>query len=482
MSNPFQLNFTLKQHTPIIHFQHEQEGATLRATEVKPKLDRFIMEKLTGKIAHEAAAEFKRRALLREGEDAKPEWKNWLVGKGKSEHVALEYRMRIEAHGVKFLSADGMPLFFGNTGPGNQKKYKLSMWDSGSVCIRTFNPTLKQQLENTMCKFFAQTNFGTRQSKGYGSFYPDKKSDIFHQIPFSMPSTKFSFTVSNGSIKEVFSQLELFYLSLRGGINRLNNAVHYSTTIINGQNKITAETGSRFYFKSLLFLYVSQHLKLQWEKKTIKEQYLNTTWSNFGRKIRTNENRDQISAASAFPPNQITDETRIYQSGLTKQQSDYSQTNNPVNYSQASGQKYIFKDLFGLSTSESWGSYGFTLNKKHSRQLINNCNPLADKDSSRINRFQSPLFFKILKEGNEFRVYLKINSIPSGYIGEWFSLLRGTNNSLCLPIYHLFDFNAFFQWIFDPVNFNCTNHVRSAMQNEEEFKVLKNIFEQLQKP
>jgi len=35
----YKLEFTLKQHTPIIHFQHDQDGATLRATEVKPKLD-----------------------------------------------------------------------------------------------------------------------------------------------------------------------------------------------------------------------------------------------------------------------------------------------------------------------------------------------------------------------------------------------------------------------------------------------------------
>ncbi len=38
--------FTLKQHTPIIHFQPEQSGATLRATELKPKLDRFLIEKV----------------------------------------------------------------------------------------------------------------------------------------------------------------------------------------------------------------------------------------------------------------------------------------------------------------------------------------------------------------------------------------------------------------------------------------------------
>ena len=38
----FKIKFTLKQHTPIIHFQSEQAGATLRATELKPKLDKFL--------------------------------------------------------------------------------------------------------------------------------------------------------------------------------------------------------------------------------------------------------------------------------------------------------------------------------------------------------------------------------------------------------------------------------------------------------
>jgi len=42
----FKVEFTLKQHTPLIHFQSDQSGATLRATELKPKLDRFLIEKV----------------------------------------------------------------------------------------------------------------------------------------------------------------------------------------------------------------------------------------------------------------------------------------------------------------------------------------------------------------------------------------------------------------------------------------------------
>ena len=42
----FSLNYTLKAQSPMIHFQAQQQGATLRATEVKPKLDKFIIQKL----------------------------------------------------------------------------------------------------------------------------------------------------------------------------------------------------------------------------------------------------------------------------------------------------------------------------------------------------------------------------------------------------------------------------------------------------
>ena len=38
------LSFKLKQHTPIIHFLPDQPGATLRATELKPKLDKFLIK------------------------------------------------------------------------------------------------------------------------------------------------------------------------------------------------------------------------------------------------------------------------------------------------------------------------------------------------------------------------------------------------------------------------------------------------------
>ena len=69
----FKLEIKLKQQTPMLHFQHDQDGATLRATEVKPKLDRFIIK--FGEI--------------------KDEWK--LPKSDEKAEPALNYKMKITA-------------------------------------------------------------------------------------------------------------------------------------------------------------------------------------------------------------------------------------------------------------------------------------------------------------------------------------------------------------------------------------------------
>lgn len=81
----YKLEVKLKQHTPLIHFQWEQEGATLRASEVKPKLDRFVLEKL-GKEAGGSKEDCYKRGL----DIAKN--KGWLIGESK----ALDYKMKIK--------------------------------------------------------------------------------------------------------------------------------------------------------------------------------------------------------------------------------------------------------------------------------------------------------------------------------------------------------------------------------------------------
>lgn len=115
----WKLSYKLQQQTPLIHFQYNQSGATLRASEVKPKLDKFIISK------------------LRE-DDRKKEW--YIENTN-----ALNYKMQIVANGEKtvsqhkILTMKGLKkearaqingMYFGNQGskPEDLEKYKETVF------------------------------------------------------------------------------------------------------------------------------------------------------------------------------------------------------------------------------------------------------------------------------------------------------------------------------------------------------------------
>ncbi len=175
----FILTFKLIQHTPLIHFQHNQKGATLRATEMKPKLDRFIIETI------------------------KEIPRDWFVGKG--DHPALDYKLNIETAGVKrsyiinnhlsdtdkknIQKNKAIPLapspYFADAEHiknGNLHKVRKGIigiiYDEKrkecdyeiSIYFFSFNPEILKVIDSHFRIFLFLNNFGTRQSKGFGSF------------------------------------------------------------------------------------------------------------------------------------------------------------------------------------------------------------------------------------------------------------------------------------------------------------------------
>ena len=76
----------------MIHFQHDQEGATLRASEVKPKLDKFI-------IKHAFHDNFDECKEFLVGYNPNPQKKEdcikTLRGKWNGGYRALNYKIRI---------------------------------------------------------------------------------------------------------------------------------------------------------------------------------------------------------------------------------------------------------------------------------------------------------------------------------------------------------------------------------------------------
>lgn len=184
------LNVTLKQHTPLIHFQHDQYGATLRASEVKPKLDKFILERL-GDGNYESGILW-----------AKDH--QWLVGNGS--HPALNYRMRItagqEVLGMKlniirkghYFTTEEFPLLLANMGkrPSRDDLVNLIMHQANYLQITTAGSfSLYEKLKKEIPHFFAVENFGQRSNLGYGSYtvriIDGQKIDTLGDNPYYIP-------------------------------------------------------------------------------------------------------------------------------------------------------------------------------------------------------------------------------------------------------------------------------------------------------
>ena len=185
----WQKEYKLVQHTPLIHFQHSEPHACLRATEVKPKLDRFLIEQLE-----------------KDDRFGDGRWKKWFVGDGSQQ--SFDYMMRITPNSERVDRTQSIENgieraiaraehrspnaslheihknYFGNMASGNniqdtvqaiQETFKESLFykDGLTLTIRCFIPELLTFIDEHIRGFFMMHNFGTRQRKGFGSFTVD---------------------------------------------------------------------------------------------------------------------------------------------------------------------------------------------------------------------------------------------------------------------------------------------------------------------
>lgn len=182
----WQKEYKLVQHTPLIHFQHSEPHACLRATEVKPKLDRFLIEQLE-----------------KDDRFGDGRWKKWFVGDGSQQ--SFDYMMRITPNSEQvdrtqsiertIARAEHRPPnaslheihknYFGNMASGNniqdtiRETFKESLLykDGLTLTIRCFIPELLTLIDEHIRGFFMMHNFGTRQRKGFGSFTVDIRTE-----------------------------------------------------------------------------------------------------------------------------------------------------------------------------------------------------------------------------------------------------------------------------------------------------------------
>ncbi len=190
--------FTLQQHTPIIHFQWNETGATLRASEVKPKLDRFITkeipkhwEEIKRKFSCEIdliekAINNQKSSLyavsIKLENNNKNEWYYFdsakpppPKGKWENEKNDIEENLKRTFNKNHIKVIFGTPLFL------NRDKVKDNKWDEVilgvtnnsdiKLKIKTQNGNILELLGEVIPIFLTFENFGNRQNKGFGSFH-----------------------------------------------------------------------------------------------------------------------------------------------------------------------------------------------------------------------------------------------------------------------------------------------------------------------
>jgi len=264
----FKLNFVLKQHTPIIHFQHEQEGATLRATEVKPKLDRYIIENCGGKASmnKDWFNNFDRGSL------------DYKLKIEKSNKEDVKQRIKFEEYydpnskTIKFKVKRNStyPMVLANMASKNFKEeFKdFRFFDNLECSIFCLNPDLEKKISLMLGQFFGLNNFGNRNNKGFGSFsLININGKAISWDETHLPKGTAYLKIDSIEPKKIFETIDFFYKWLKSGIN-------YSYD----KNAKICHVGR--YYKSVLFQYLESiypttiTLGENWEKKWIKESYL----------------------------------------------------------------------------------------------------------------------------------------------------------------------------------------------------------------
>ncbi|MFI3314799.1 MAG: hypothetical protein R3Y04_03945 [Rikenellaceae bacterium] len=254
------LKITLKQHTPLLHFQATQEGATLRASEVKPKLDKFIK-----KHNHSKASELEAKNLYK--------YKLKIISNiNDLIDVKLTEVYRDAKYYTKTTHNDRLvdfPLILSNMGGKRNRNdlCNLIMHKQIKLIVIADNKEITNLIEDNIVKFFGTTNFGQRSSKGFGSFIVTSvngKHQKFnpHEL-FDEDSAILEFRVNNNDstskqISELFKTIDFYWKCLKSGINYTRG-----------------NPNSNRYIKSYLYHYLNNYgnIHTTWEKRAIKEHF-----------------------------------------------------------------------------------------------------------------------------------------------------------------------------------------------------------------
>lgn len=375
----FERVYELTQQTPMIHFQYGERGATLRATEVKPKLDKYIRKRC----------------------EVKKEWKL-----GDTE--ALNYRMKITAPDEnpeisknaelkkdckRMGEKESKLLSTGRYDPqinkmyfGNMIEGRLSIKDYCNKVDEAFKETvsykekivvtivcmikgLRDKIDECIEEFFFINNFGMRQTKGFGSFRlvakrhdPNWKATNPVRFFRSLGLPAIYVKADSSSSSQMMDYAASIYSVMKGGVNLTRDGDY-------------PEKYVKSYAQRGFFDYCNQ-VALKSEKAFIKENVFHTTKTS-------NQNYTFIRALLGLPNNY----------------------------------EYQTKKLEGNEVA--------SIDKNRIKRIKVNIYSI-DKPSDQIERMRSPITIKIIDE----YLFFVFNSIEDkGILGREFYFLLSNKES-----------------------------------------------------
>jgi len=214
----YKLEVYLKQHTPYIQFSDE-EDAGLRATDVKPRLDKYLLEfdkyfRLEDEYEKELFNKVKNTI-----EDSKASLYKMKITFDKNKKKKLQEKEENSSFDKS------KTLYFGAI-------ENFEFYENLKVVCESFDYYLLEMIAEMIPIMFAYENFGARQNKGFGSFTVEKLilDEEYHYLEnvvkeFYKEKNYLNFS---DSIEELLYKIKNFYQEIKtGGKNNKSTLKEY---------------------------------------------------------------------------------------------------------------------------------------------------------------------------------------------------------------------------------------------------------------